>query len=363
MVPVRGARPAEVGLRGGRGRARAPSATIATATRMRISLMGVPASELLLVRVRKCRERRSTTPRRSMSPALSCVRARRDAVSLRGDGRRAVYPPGCRRSPPGSGSTPTRSPTSSHGRSARSTKAAFPSCQIAFARARQVGRVDHARRRRAESRYVIFSSTKPVVASAIWILMGEGAIDVSQRGRGPRAGVRRRTARTRSRSSRCCCTRRASRARRSRHSTGTTGTAGSPGSRSGGATGSRDTRFEYHPTSAHWVLAELIERVHRRRLPGLRPHACDRAARPARASSSACRSSSRATSTRSSPPARPPSPDELEAVLGVRELPADGGDDRGAPRLQPARRCARSAFRAAVASRPRPISRSSTRRC
>ena len=32
-----------------------------------------------------------------------------------------------------------------------------------------------------ESRYVIFSSTKPVVAAAMWILMGEGAIDVSRR--------------------------------------------------------------------------------------------------------------------------------------------------------------------------------------
>ena len=31
------------------------------------------------------------------------------------------------------------------------------------------------------SRYVIFSSTKPVVAAAMWMLMGEGAVDVTRR--------------------------------------------------------------------------------------------------------------------------------------------------------------------------------------
>ena len=39
------------------------------------------------------------------------------------------------------------------------------------------------------------------------------------------------------------------------------------------------TRYEYHPTSAHWVLAEIIERLHRRRLPHVRPRADPRAAR------------------------------------------------------------------------------------
>ena len=36
---------------------------------------------------------------------------------------------------------------------------------------------------------------------------------------------------------------------------------GSRASARGGATGSPGPRFEYHPTSAHWVLAELIERA------------------------------------------------------------------------------------------------------
>ena len=170
-----------------------------------------------------------------------------------------------------------------------------------------------------ESRYVIFSATKPVVASAMWILMGEGAVDVTRRvaelvpefgangkdeitieqvmlhtsgfPRAPFAALDwddrdRRLARF----TRWRCN-------------------WEPG-----------TRFEYHPTSAHWVLAELIERVSgsdfrdfiRTRvieplgLPGLQLGV---------------------------PPEQqvdintlvatgaPASPDELEAVLGIRELP------------------------------------------
>ena len=49
--------------------------------------------------------------------------------------------------------------------------------------------------------------------------------------------------------------------RRSRRSIGTIASAGSRASRSGGCNWEPGTRYEYHPTSAHWVLAELIERV------------------------------------------------------------------------------------------------------
>src|SRR6476469_8020562 len=56
-----------------------------------------------------------------------------------------------------------------------------PSCQLAFARDGRLALWVTLGDAAPESRYVIFSSTKPVVAAAIWILMGEGAIDVSRR--------------------------------------------------------------------------------------------------------------------------------------------------------------------------------------
>ena len=73
------------------------------------------------------------------------------------------------------------SPTSSPARNARSTKATF---RRASSRSRGTAGSRCGSRSatpRPESRYVIFSSTKPVVAAAVWILMGEGAIDVSRR--------------------------------------------------------------------------------------------------------------------------------------------------------------------------------------
>ena len=170
-----------------------------------------------------------------------------------------------------------------------------------------------------ESRYVIFSSTKPVIASAIWMLMGEGEIDVTRpvadlipefaaNDKGaitieqvmlhtsgfPRAPFAARDWDDRER--------RLARFERWRCNW-------EPG-----------TRFEYHPTSAHWVLAELIERVTggdfrdfvRTRvieplgLPGLQigvPLSDQGDINPL---------------VRTGAPA---TPDELEAVLGIRELP------------------------------------------
>jgi CubicO group peptidase (beta-lactamase class C family) len=195
----------------------------------------------------------------------------------------------------------------------------IPSCQLAFARDGRLAAWVSLGAAAPESRYVIFSSTKPVVAAAVWILMGEGAIDVSRRvgelvpefatnGKDvitieqvmlhtsgfPRAPFsplewddrERRLARF----AKWSCN-------------------WEPG-----------TRFEYHPTSAHWVLAELIERVSgsdfrdfvRTRvieplgLPGLQlgvPADQQADINPL---------------VRTGAPA---TPDELEAVLGIRELP------------------------------------------
>jgi CubicO group peptidase (beta-lactamase class C family) len=135
----------------------------------------------------------------------------------------------------------------------------LPSCQIALARDGRVAVWRAFGDAPVESRYVIFSATKAVVAGAVWILIGEGSLDVTRpvadyvpefatndKGaitveqvmlhtsgfpRAPFAALDwddrgRRLARF----ARWRCN-------------------WEPG-----------TRFEYHPTSAHWVLAEIIER-------------------------------------------------------------------------------------------------------
>ncbi|GIU86353.1 MAG: serine hydrolase [Acidimicrobiia bacterium] len=136
----------------------------------------------------------------------------------------------------------------------------LPSCQMALARGGEVLFSATLGDAAPDSRYVVFSATKPFVASAVWALLGEGALDVGRRvceyvpefatnGKDvvtveqvllhtagfPHApfdplewdDAERRRARFAS--WRCNW---------------------EPG-----------TRFEYHATSAHWVLAELIERV------------------------------------------------------------------------------------------------------
>jgi len=55
-----------------------------------------------------------------------------------------------------------------------------PSCQLALARDGQVAAWRAFGDAPVESRYVIFSATKAVVAGAVWILIGEGALDVSR---------------------------------------------------------------------------------------------------------------------------------------------------------------------------------------
>ena len=85
------------------------------------------------------------------------------------------------KSRPSSGSTRTRSPISVARAQREIDEGHIPSCQLAFARDGELAVWVTLGDAAPESRYVIFSSTKPVVASAVWILMGEGAIDVSRR--------------------------------------------------------------------------------------------------------------------------------------------------------------------------------------
>jgi CubicO group peptidase (beta-lactamase class C family) len=135
-----------------------------------------------------------------------------------------------------------------------------PGCQFTLARHGRVAATVALGDAEPASRFVMYSATKAVVASAVWILIGEGSLDVSRpvvdyipefapNGKDgitveqvmlhtsgfPHAPFNAlewddRDARlARFASWRCNW---------------------EPG-----------TRYEYHPTSAHWVLAELIERV------------------------------------------------------------------------------------------------------
>jgi CubicO group peptidase (beta-lactamase class C family) len=136
----------------------------------------------------------------------------------------------------------------------------LPSCQIALAIDNKVEHVETLGEATDDTRYVIFSATKPLVASAIWLLMAEGKIDVDARVADliPEFGTNDKDAITIEQVM--------------------LHTAGFPHAPMGPPRwltheGRRQvfgewrlnwepgTRFEYHATSAHWVLGELIHAV------------------------------------------------------------------------------------------------------
>ena len=204
-------------------------------------------------------------------------------------------------------------------RAQREIDAGFlPACQVAIARRGDLEVFEAFGDASTDTRFAVFSATKAFVASVMWILVGEGSVDVDQ----PVAEYIPEFA--------------------------TNGkdaitieqvmlhTSGFPSAPLGPpAWWARDTRveqfskwrlnwepgtaYEYHATSAHWVLAEIIERVtgqdHRdvlearvtgpiglRRVLGLALDDQDDIAELVNVG-------------------EPATPDELEAVLGVRELP------------------------------------------
>jgi CubicO group peptidase (beta-lactamase class C family) len=195
----------------------------------------------------------------------------------------------------------------------------IPSCQLAFARHGRLALWVTLGDAAPESRYVIFSSTKPVVAGAVWMLMGEGSLDVSSRVAEviPEFATNGKDAITVEQVL--------------LHTSGFPGAPFNPIEwddrerrlerfTSWRCNWEPGTRFEYHPTSAHWVLAELIERcagvdfrefvrtriIEPLGLSGLQlgvPVAQQGDINDLVATGS------------------PATPDELEAVLGIRKLP------------------------------------------
>lgn len=194
----------------------------------------------------------------------------------------------------------------------------LPSCQLALARDGEVIAFETFGEANPDTRYIVFSATKAWVASACWILIGEGKLDVTKRVSEyiPEFGTNGKEDIT-----------------VEQVMLHTSGFPHAPlGPPDWASRESRlqafskwrlnwepDSAFEYHPTSAHWVLAELIERLggidyrdfieQRISKPlGLpRVLGLSRDQQDGIAELELC--------------GEPPDPDELEKIFGVRELP------------------------------------------
>ncbi len=136
----------------------------------------------------------------------------------------------------------------------------LPSCQLALALDGEVLVHEAFGAATTDSRYTIFSATKPVVASVIWQLMGEGAVSPDTRIADviPEFGTHGKDVITLDQVL--------------QHTAGFPHAPLGPplwdthdGRREAFASWRLNwevgTRYEYHPTSAHWVLAELIHAV------------------------------------------------------------------------------------------------------
>ena len=136
----------------------------------------------------------------------------------------------------------------------------LPSCQLALARHGEVALFVALGRATTDGRYVVYSVTKAITAGATWVVLGDGSLTPSTRVVDviPEFGTNGKEAVT------------------LEHLL--THTAGFPRAPmhplEGGDRGERIRRFrswrldwppgsafEYHPSSAHWVVAELVERV------------------------------------------------------------------------------------------------------
>jgi CubicO group peptidase (beta-lactamase class C family) len=136
----------------------------------------------------------------------------------------------------------------------------LPSCQIALAKDGQLITFETIGDASPDSRYVIFSCTKGVTAGAIWLLMSDGTLDVTTRVAEivPEFGTNGKDSITVE--------------QLLTHTSGfphaplniakvTTREARLAQFSAWRLNWDPGTRFEYHPTSAHWVLGEVIQRL------------------------------------------------------------------------------------------------------
>jgi CubicO group peptidase (beta-lactamase class C family) len=195
----------------------------------------------------------------------------------------------------------------------------LPSCQVALAHEGELVVNEVFGDATIDTRYCIFSATKPFVASTVWTLISEGLVDPAapvteyfpEFGGNDKGGITVEQVML--------------------HSSGFPHAPMGPGVWETRA-GRRErmaqwrcnwepgTRYEYHPTSAHWVLAEIIDTVCD---ADYREVVHDRVTGPA----GLPRIVGIPTQDQDDIAdlvlvGEPASPDELEAAFGVRELPA-----------------------------------------
>ena len=241
----------------------------------------------------------------------------------------------------------------------------LPSCQYAVALDGEVVAGETLGDATPETRYVIFSATKAVVVSTFWTLMQDGDVDITlpvqhyfpefMADGDPEHGATITVEQV------------------LLHTSGFPAAPMGPpawSTREGRIERMRGwrtnwepgTRYEYHPTSAHWVLAEIIERlagadyrdvVIERILDPLGLERL-RVGVPVEAQHDVAELVA---------VGELPTPDELEAAFGVRELPVtEVTEDALLGFNEPATRGAR-AYPAAAASPTPPIWPASTKRC
>ena len=201
----------------------------------------------------------------------------------------------------------------------------LPSCQLALAREGRLVAFEAFGDTTTDTRYVIFSATKPFVASAVWLLLAEEKLSLAQRVTDivPEFGANGKEEVTLEQVM--------------LHTAGFPTPIFNPlhwddRERRLAAFASwrldyePGTRYWYHATSAHWVLAEIIERVSG---SDFRDFVRRRVAEPlglpgfALGGEEATAGLFAALELRG----QPMTPDELESVLGVRELPVTEAAD------------------------------------
>ena len=194
----------------------------------------------------------------------------------------------------------------------------LPSCQVALGYRGEVVAFETFGDASGDTRYALFSATKPYVASVVWQLIAEGALDPAARvvEYFPEFGANGKDVITLEQVM--------------LHTSGFPLAPLGPkvwadrALRQQAMAGWRlnwepGTRYEYHPTSAHWVLAELIDRATggdyrdelERRVTG--PRGLDRVL--------GIGPDQQAGIADVVDAGEPASPDELEAAFGVSELP------------------------------------------
>jgi CubicO group peptidase (beta-lactamase class C family) len=195
----------------------------------------------------------------------------------------------------------------------------LPSCQVALARDGELVAFEAYGDATTSTRYAVFSATKPIVAGAMWVLIAEGTVDASKRvvEYVPEFGTNGKDVVTVEQVM--------------LHTSGFPHAPLAPPqwyTHEGRMAAFEKWRFnwepgtqyEYHPTSAHWVLGEIIERVTGSDFRDyVQARITDPAGLPYRVLGvpAAEQKNFALMEVRG----EPASPDELEAAFGVRELP------------------------------------------